>query len=177
MPANSSPHKRPEQDPGADHRLRMCELAVAADGTVEACALELARPAPSYTVETLEQLHASQPEASWTFIAGADTARTMPSWRRPGELLALAHLAVALRAGSSREEVLRALSQVRDGAPLADAALGRVSFIEMPPVDISSSQVRKRVARGEPVAELVGESVARYIAEEGLYLAPEMAST
>jgi nicotinate-nucleotide adenylyltransferase len=170
MPANSSPHKRRARDPGAGHRLRMCELAAAGDEHVQACAVELARESPSYTVETLEALHAAHPAVSWTFIAGADTARTLPSWRRPGELLALAHLAVALRAGSSREEVVQALAAALDGARRGSPALERhVSFIEMPPVDVSSSEVRERLARGEPVAELVGEEVACYIAEQRLY--------
>jgi nicotinate-nucleotide adenylyltransferase len=172
MPANSSPHKRRDEDPGAGHRLRMCELAVAGEEHVQACAVELAREAPSYTVETLERLHAAHPGVAWTFIAGADTARTLPSWLRPAQLLALARMAVALRAGSSREEVERAIGEVLEGAgaDAAGAELERhVRFIEMPPVEVSSSQVRQRIARGEPVAELVGEGVARYIEEHGLY--------
>jgi nicotinate-nucleotide adenylyltransferase len=172
MPANSSPHKRGVADPGAGHRLRMCELATDGDEHVQACALELARDAPSYTVETLEQLHAAHPDMDWTFIAGADTVCTLPSWRRPADLLALARLAVALRADSSREAVAEAVGEVLDGASGGSAGAqpgGRVRFIEMPPVDASSSAVRQRIARGEDVTELVGARVARYIEQHHLY--------
>jgi nicotinate-nucleotide adenylyltransferase len=175
MPANSSPHKRRDQDPGAAHRLRMCELATAADEGLSACALELERPAPSYTVETLEQLRAKHPERRWTFIAGADVAATLPSWRRPRELLELARLAVATRPGSSCEHVSLALAALLGAAAPERELARRVSFIEMPAVDVSSSQVRERLARGEPVDELVGPRVARYIAEQRLYASREVA--
>jgi nicotinate-nucleotide adenylyltransferase len=82
MPANSSPHKRNEQYPGPRERMHMCELAVAGQEGLQACAIELDREAPSYTVETLERLHEAHPDAGFTFIAGADTARTLP-WREP----------------------------------------------------------------------------------------------
>jgi nicotinate-nucleotide adenylyltransferase len=169
MPANSSPHKHSEQDPGAWERLRMCELAVAAQEGLQACAIELDREAPSYTVETLERLHEAHPDARFTFIAGADTVRTLPTWRRPAELLALTRLAVATREGSSREQVLLALAEVLGSEPSAQVLAPHVSFLEMPHVAVSSSQVRERVARGQPVDELVGGEVARYIDEHGLY--------
>jgi nicotinate-nucleotide adenylyltransferase len=169
MPANSSPHKRNEQDPGPRERMHMCELAVAGQEGLQACAIELDREAPSYTVETLERLHEAHPDAGFTFIAGADTARTLPTWRRPAELLGLAHLAVATRAGSSRAQVLRALAEVLGAEPSSQALAARVSFLEMSPVAVSSSQVRERVARGQPVEELVGGPVARFITEHGLY--------
>ena len=164
MPARANPLKPAEHDPGAEHRLRMCELLCSADQAIEACAAELSREGPSYTVETLRGLHRSHPGVSWTFIAGADAARTLPSWHSPAELLGLARMAVAGREHDTREQVLSAVAQVtgeNGGTP--------VSFLEMAPVDVSSSQVRELVAAGEPVAGLVGEPVARYISEHRLY--------
>jgi len=166
MPARINPLKPGEDDPGPGHRLRMCELLASADDAIAACAAELSREGPSYTVETVEQLHRAHPGVSWTFIAGADAARTLPRWRRPAQLLELASLAVAARASSTREQVLAAVSEASGG----DGA--RLRFLEMPLAQVSSSQVRERVARGEPVAELVGEPVARYIAEHALYREP-----
>jgi len=177
MPANSSPHKRNEQDPGPRERMHMCELAVAGQEGLQACAVELDREAPSYTVETLERLHEAQPDAGFTFIAGADTARTLPTWRRPAELLGLAHLAVATSEASSRAQVLRALAEVLGAEPSSQALVARVSFLEMSPVAVSSSQVRERVARGDPVEELVGGPVARFITEHGLYRPAQEAGT
>jgi len=164
MPARMNPLKPDEQDPGPARRLRMCELLTSRHDAIGTCAAEVSREGPSYTVQTLAQLHRAHPHVGWTFIAGADAARTLPCWRDPGQLLGLASLAVAARAESSREEVLAAVSRVTGGG-----GGGRVSFLEMPLADVSSSQVRELVARGEPVAELVGEPVARYIAEHGLY--------
>ncbi len=177
MPARLNPLKPAEHDPGAEQRLSMCELLCSGEDAVQTCAAELRRAGPSYTVETLGELHRSHPGVRWTFIAGADAAATLPHWRSPAELLGLARLAVAGRGQESRERVLAAVAQVDgEGGSPAPASGGRglrpaaeVSFLEMAPIEISSSQVRERVARGEPVAELVGEPVARYIAEQRLY--------
>jgi nicotinate-nucleotide adenylyltransferase len=110
---------------------------------------------------------------------GADTARTLGSWREPVRIFELAQLAVASRAGSSRQQVLDTVAGLRRTAAAhaehtdaegADATLAAgVRFLEMPAVEISSSMVRGRVARAEPVDALVGAAVAAYIAEHGLY--------
>jgi len=170
MPLHTPPHKPAAEDPGPMHRLAMCRLAVEGESGLEASALEIERGGPSYTADTLREIHASEPEAELTFIVGADTAMTLPRWRRPQDVLAMARLAVAGRPGTDGAEVLDALASV----PAPSGAAGphvepEVVFLSMAPVDVSSSQVRERVARGEPVAELVGEPVARYIAEHGLY--------
>lgn len=153
------PHKPAKWDPGAEHRLQMCRLLVRDDPRVGVCTLELERAGPSYTVDTLRSIHANQPEAELTLIVGADMARTLGSWRNPREILELARLAVAERAGSTREEVLEGLS------PLA----GEIVFLKMPHHDISSTLVRRRIASGESVERLVGTEVAGYIAEHELY--------
>jgi nicotinate-nucleotide adenylyltransferase len=181
MPAGRPPHKTDGEDPGPEHRLRMCRLAIeeaaaGADrsgGLLGVCALEIERGGPSYTVDTLRALHAAYPDSEITFILGADVARTLPSWREPRELLALAQFAVALRPGTGPEEVRSAVASL-------SAAPGRqfpgqqpiglpMGFLTMPTVDISSSLVRERVRRGLPIAELVGPAVASYIAEHDLY--------
>jgi nicotinate-nucleotide adenylyltransferase len=168
----------------------MCRLLAAGAEGLSVCALEIERGGLSYTVDTLESLHASHPDAELTLIVGADTASTIGSWREPARLLELAHLAVAARvprvgahprwgrrqAGAPRTRVLEAL----DGLLPTDAATDRtageprgsataVSFLEMPTIEVSSSLVRQRVADGESIDELVGPAVAGYIAEHGLY--------
>jgi nicotinate-nucleotide adenylyltransferase len=165
MPAHSIAHKRAGAeagaDPGAEHRLGMCRLLVdeASDASgISACALEVERGGSTYTVDTLEELHGRHPHARLTLIMGADTARTLPGWREPARLLALADLAVARRAGASDRAVLNGVSRPE-----------RVRFLDTPPMEVSSSTVRERVARGEQVDDLVGGAVAGYIAEHGLY--------
>jgi nicotinate-nucleotide adenylyltransferase len=162
MPAGRSPHKLSEVDPGPSDRLEMCRLAMAGVDAVGVCALEIERGGPSYTVETLRVIHASHRDAQLTLIVGADTARTLPAWREPGELLALADLAVAEREGAGREDVIQALAGM-------SPAVGQVTFLKMGMVEISSSFVRERVARGELIEGLVGPAVAEYIAEHDLY--------
>jgi nicotinate-nucleotide adenylyltransferase len=182
MPVHTSPHKLAAPDPGPEHRLQMCRLLVREISGVSACALEVQRGGASFTVDTLTAIHASRPDAELTFIVGADTASTLPGWREPGRLLELADLAVAARTGTTRAEVLRRVESIGSGRPRAiqpgaatradGAGAGRVFFLELPVIDVSSLQARRRVAGGEPVEELVGADVARYIAEQGLYREP-----
>jgi nicotinate-nucleotide adenylyltransferase len=199
VPTHTTPYKanaedvEERRDPGPEHRLRMCRLAVQGVDGVTACAVEIERGGLSYTVDTLRSLHASHPHAELTFIVGADTASTLGSWREPEQLLELAQLAVATRvasdahpggrtqtgaagqAGAARRRVLEALGAIElsDGAA-GEARTGadRVRFLQMPPIEVSSSLVRRRVAGGEAVDDLVGPAVAGYIAEHGLYRAP-----
>ncbi len=169
MPARIAPHKLGEQDPGPQHRLRMCELAAAQAEGLSACGLELGREGPSYTVDTLNAIHAQSPHTRLKFILGADTACTLGSWREPRRVLELADLAVAARSGSPRERVLEALATL---APDGEGT-GKVRFLKVPPIEVSSSNVRALVAAGESVADLVGPCVAGYIERHGLYGASE----
>lgn len=161
IPVLVPPHKPAKWDPGAEQRLEMCRLAAQHDPLVDVCTLELERPGPSYTVDTLRAIHANQPDAELTLILGADMARTLGSWREPREILKLTRLAVAERDGVTRREVLDALVPMAGGE--------RVAFLDMAPRDISSSDVRRRLASGEPIGELVGPDVAAHIAANHLY--------
>jgi nicotinate-nucleotide adenylyltransferase len=176
MPAHTSPFKPGAPDPGPEHRLRMCELLVARSTRLSACALELKRGGISYTVDTLSAIHVSHPDAELTFIIGADTAGTLAGWRDPARLLELAGLAVAQRPGTDPDQVLRSLSALgADGAGDPSEAAGArshgrgVRFLDMPLIDVSSSAVRRRMARGDSIDQLVGAEVARYIEQHGLY--------
>ncbi|MFI4984952.1 MAG: nicotinate (nicotinamide) nucleotide adenylyltransferase [Solirubrobacterales bacterium] len=185
MPACVSPHKSDAADPGPEHRLEMCRLLIGDAPGLSVCALEIDRGGASYTVDTLEALHASHPDAELTFIVGADTASTLPAWHEPARLLELAGLAVAARAGSTRRDVLdRVASLGRTSGGVASAATlltgdpvrggtpsghRGVRFLEMPVMEVSSSMARECTARGLPIDEIVGPAVARYIGEHGLY--------
>lgn len=161
MPVLIPPHKPAKWDPGAEHRLSMCSLAVQGDPDLGVCTLELERPGPSYTIDTLRSIHATEPDAELTLIVGADMALTLGSWREPRDILKLARLAVAEREGSTRREVLDALAPID-----ADA---QTVFLEMPRRDVSSSLVRRRLTSGASIDELVGPDVAAYISQHELY--------
>jgi nicotinate-nucleotide adenylyltransferase len=167
MPVHNQPLKQEARDPGPGHRLRMCELACAGDPDVVACAMEVERGGASYTVDTLAAVHASHPEAQLTFIVGADTALTLRSWREPERVLSLARLAVAGRAGAPRERVRETVAAIA-----GEDAAANVSFLEMPEIAVSSSQVRERIGAGASLGDLVAPAVAEYISEHALYLTP-----
>jgi nicotinate-nucleotide adenylyltransferase len=163
VPARRPPHKPIEQDPGCERRLELCRLLVEGCEGLSVCALEAERDGPSYTVDTLESIHASHPQAELTLIVGADIAATLAGWHEPQRLIELASLAVAERPGSDRGAVVKSLGALGEHA--------RVSFLDAPAVDVSSSLVRERVRAGSAIAGLVGDAVAGYVAEHGLYQA------
>jgi nicotinate-nucleotide adenylyltransferase len=169
MPLHTPAHKTVGADPGPEHRLAMCRLACLHETGISASDMEVARGGPSYTVDTLREIHDEQPGVELTLIVGADTARTLPTWREPGAVLELARLAVAIRPGTGREEVREALARAAGPAPgpVAD----RTSFLSMSPIEASSSEARRRLAAGEPVEGLLAPEVAAYIAEHDLYAA------
>lgn len=161
LPAGTPPHKKLDDDPGADVRLELCRAAVAGSEGLGVCDLEVARPGPSYSVETLRELHERDPADELTFLVGADMALSLPSWREPQEVLRLARLAVVQRGGASRADMTARL------AALAPA--DRVTFVEMPRIDISSTAVRARAARGASLRFFVPDGVAAEVAARGLY--------
>jgi nicotinate-nucleotide adenylyltransferase len=170
MPAHAAPHKTGDPDPGPERRLAMCRLLVAGEDGLSTCAAEVERGGASYTVDTLRAIHAGHPHAELTFIVGADTAATLPSWREPDALLDLAELAVVTRRGSAEDAVRDRLRDLLAGHPR------RVRFLSMPAVEVSSSAARERAEAGATAAELegiVGAAVARYIAEHRLYVGAE----
>ena len=161
MPVATPPHKEAREDPGAEARVELCRLAVADDERFAVSELEIRRGGASYTVDTLRELHELQPEHDLTFIVGGDMAQSLPAWREPEAILALARLAVAEREGVRREDIARRLAPLHGG--------DRVTFFDMPRIDVSSSAIRRRVAEGRPIRYLVPDAVADAIARHSLY--------
>jgi nicotinate-nucleotide adenylyltransferase len=161
-PVAVPPHKEADADPGARERLELCRLAVAGDERLGVCDLEVVRGGPSYTVDTLRELHARDPEDHLTFILGGDIALELPAWREAEAVLGLATLAIAERSGAARADVLGRLDEAFGGA-------ASLEFFDMPRIDISSSEVRERVAAGRPIRYLVPDAVADRIQQGRLY--------
>jgi nicotinate-nucleotide adenylyltransferase len=162
VPAGVPPHKQVEAEPGVEHRIAMCEAAVAGDDRFGVSRADADRTGPSYTVDLLRTLRAAAPGDELTFIVGGDIAHSLPAWREPEAVLALARLAVAEREGVRRADIAERLGELRGAAE-------RVDFFDMPRLDISSSMLRRRAAAGLPVRYLVPDAVARYIEREALY--------
>jgi nicotinate-nucleotide adenylyltransferase len=161
VPAGVPPHKQVDDEPGARHRLELSRLAIAGDERFELCELEIERPGPSYTVDTLQELYSHMPDSELVLIVGADVAGGFPGWREPDRILSLAHLAVAERPGTDRAEVERALAPVSGG--------GRVRFFDMPEIGVSSTMLRERVRAGESTRYLMPRAVRAYIDQHDLY--------
>ena len=150
LPTGDPPHK--EVGTPAEIRYRLAEAAFADLPRVELSRLELERPGPSYTVDTVRW--AKERYGDVLFIVGADHWARFHRWHDPEGVLENARLAVVTRPG------------VELPAPRE-----RVLLFEMPPVDVSSTHVRERVAAGEPIDDLVPPKVVRLIDELGLYRA------
>jgi nicotinate-nucleotide adenylyltransferase len=161
-PVAVPPHKQPRRDPGPSERLELCRLAAAGDERLEVCDLEVARGGPSYTVQTLRELRARMPDDELTFILGGDVALGLPTWREPEAVLELATLAVAERTGVARGEIAACLERAFPGR-------ASVEHFDMPRIDVSSSEIRRRVAEGRPIRYLVPDAVLERIERNGLY--------
>ena len=169
VPVREAPHREVDADPRPEVRYELCRAAVEGDERLDASRVEIDRPGLSYTVDTLHALGAEAGDAGeLVVILGADQAAALPSWHAPEEVLALAEVAVVERAGVRAAEV-RARVAGLHGAE-------RLEFFGMPRIDVSSTLVRARLARGLPVRYLVPHAVERVIAERGLYGPPVAAA-
>jgi nicotinate-nucleotide adenylyltransferase len=169
VPVGQAPHRDLEPDPGAEARFEMVELAVADDDRFEVSRVELEREGPSYTSDTLRGLSEAAPDDELFLILGGDQAATLPTWHEPEEVLSLARVAVAERSNWSRQAIGIKVGRMK--------GVERISYLDMPLIQISSSSIRRRVAAGRPVRYLVPDKVAAYIESNGLYGAtvPEQA--
>ena len=161
IPARIPPHKPVDDEPGPEHRLELCRVAVGNDDRFDVSDVEIMREGPSYTVDTLELLHSREPESELFLIVGGDIAAGLQSWREPERVLSLATLAVAGRRGTSRAEVDDALSGICGGE--------RAEFFQMPTISIASTALRRRVRAGEPIRYYVPDAVVSYIDRHRLY--------
>jgi nicotinate-nucleotide adenylyltransferase len=161
MPTGEAAHKAIEHDPGRGERYLMCELAAWGAEWLDASHMEIDRPGPTYTVDTLRQLRSERADDEIVWILGADQAASLPEWREPEQVLALAGIAVARRDGVGEEQVRAALSGLAGG--------DRVTLFDMPAIDVSSTMVRERVASRRPFRFLVPDRIADHVEEHQLY--------
>jgi nicotinate-nucleotide adenylyltransferase len=161
IPARVPPHKPVDEEPGIEHRLEMCRLAIAGDERFAVSDIEARREGPSYTVDTIEELHENQSESEFFLIVGGDVALGLAGWREPERVMTLATLAVAERPGTTRAAVEDVLRQLPGGE--------RALFFDMPAIEISSTMLRERARVGEPTRYLVPDAVRSYIDRHQLY--------
>lgn len=175
VPAGDPPH-RGATFAAARHRLAMLRLALREWPEASIDERELHRPGPSWMVETLESLRRDHPDRPLLLIIGQDSANSLDRWHRWRELFDLAHLVVMTRPGQAPAYApeLGAIMQARrsgQSRELRRSAAGRVLPLEVSPLDLSSTAVRRAVAGHGATGDMLPGSVARYIREHGLYRA------
>lgn len=161
VPVGEAPHRELEDDPGAEARLEMLELAIDGDERFSTSRIEIEREGPSYTVDTLEQLRAEAPGDELFLILGGDQAAALAGWHEPEQVLERATVAVLERLSWGRNAIGIKIGRLRG----AEA----VRYLDMPLMQVSSSMVRRRVRKGLPIRYLVPDRVASYIEANDLY--------
>ena len=147
----------------AVHRVEMVKLAIAGNASFELLPIEIDRPGPSYSVDTVAALQQKLgPGAKIFFLIGWDSLAELPQWKEPARLIQLCKLVAVTRPGFSRPD-LKSLE------PSVPGITQSVVWLNIPPIDISSSDIRDRVAQGLSIHRLVPDDVESYIAENKLY--------
>lgn len=165
VPAGVPPHKPSSEISSVRDRVAMVELAIASNSAFALSRVDVDRLGPAYSVDMIELLRSQLgPAAEFHFIIGLDTLLEIPSWREPRRLLALTKLAVVTRPGYP-------MPNLDDLEKLLPGVRQRAQFIHMPDIGISASELRRRVAVGQPITYQLPEAVESYIYREGLYRA------
>ena len=156
IPSFRPPHKTVGTISSYADRVRMTEMTARRDRRFDVSRIESTLPGESYTVKTLAHLAQALPEKEFFFIVGADVLPELRDWFRPERISRWATLACGIRAGYGRPDP-------------TDLPVERVVYFESPEVDVSSSEIRRRVGAGQSITSLVTPDVAQYIAERRLY--------
>src|SRR5437660_8097177 len=155
VPARDPWQKHDRELAPADARLAMLEAAMADVDGVEISAMELDRQGPTYTADTLEELHGADRQAELFLIVGADAASDLATWDRQDVIRHLATVVIVSRADIDE--------------PGAPGPGWRVEHVRIPPLAISSTDLRRRAADGDPLDGLMPSAAIRWLRERGLY--------
>jgi nicotinate-nucleotide adenylyltransferase len=166
VPAARPPHKSESELTRFDQRAEMLALATAGHAAFCVLDLEKERPGPSFTVDTLTELHQRTPQADLWLVVGSDTLADLGSWHEKGRLAELAGLLVMARPGHA----VPGADRVREELDLQSGSPLRMETIDAPLIDISSRDLRRRVATGLSIRYFLPRSVEVYIKEKQLYL-------
>lgn len=171
IPSHQSPHKTGATTSPGRARLEMLRLATAGAPDFVVSDLEIRRGGVSFTVDTLQQLHDEDPSRELFFLIGADSLYDLPTWREPQRIAELATI-VAVNRGD------RPLPDAANlHATLGQSLAQRVKLVTMPGIDLSGSNIRRRVHAGRSIRFLTPRAVEMYISQHGLYRDPSKAAS
>ena len=164
VPVGDQPLKNAQRITPIDHRVEMVRRSTEDNPLFDLSLVDVERPGPHFTVDTLGILSDQNRGAGFTLILGGDSLKDLPRWHEPGRLISLATLAVVDRPGASYD-----LGQLENEIPGLSQT---VKSVPVPQVDISSTEIRQRYATGQSIRYLVPSSVLDYIKTQQLYPIP-----
>ncbi|MHA2609302.1 MAG: nicotinate-nucleotide adenylyltransferase [bacterium JZ-2024 1] len=160
IPSGCPPHKRHDELASAQDRLYMCQLAIEGIPYFRVISIEIESGVTSYTYNTLRVLNQQNPGNEWFFITGLDAILELPTWHHAEELLDMAHFVAVSRPGHKIEELSRVFSEEQRK---------KILTLNIPYLDISSSEIRRRVRFRRSIRFLTPEPVRQFILSKGLY--------
>jgi len=165
IPAATAPHKRDRRQTPVEQRIAMADLAAVDNPGLVVSRLEADRDGPSYTADTLRRLTERQADAELFFLVGADMLADLPSWYEPEVVCRMATIAAVRRPGNGEPDY-SGLGQIATAERIEHF---RRHQVDMPAIDISSTDIRRRVAEGRSIRYMTSPAVAAYIRAHGLY--------
>jgi nicotinate-nucleotide adenylyltransferase len=165
LPAAVPPHKQQNELAPGPQRIEMIELAIGGHESLAVCPYEIERGGVNYTVDTLAHFHDEDPARELFFLMGADSLRDLPTWKEPARLCQLAVPVVVGRAPAAISQAEIGNLSVGVLAALAE----RLETVRMPFIELSSSDLRARVAGGQSIRYRTPRAVEKYIESHGLY--------
>ncbi len=163
IPSGQPPHKSNVFVADPEHRYLMTFLAIVPNQHFELSRVEIDRPGPSYTIQTLQYFAEQDPTVKWYFITGADAILDILTWHQPEKMFRYAEFIAASRPGYSLDKIFALEHR------LGSERMQRIHPLEVPALAISSSQIRERLAQGLSIKYLVPEAVEHYIAKNRVY--------
>lgn len=164
VPSARPPHKDLKGMAAEKHRYIMTRMAVCDDPVFEVSDIEMTRPGLSFTVDTVAYLRRVYPQAALHLLLGLDAALQISTWKEPERLASLCHrIVIVNRPGCEPSDWE---DRIRASSPLF---AGKIRHLEIPAVDISSTDIRQRISNGQPVSYLLPAAVEEYISLHGLY--------
>ena len=156
------PHKQDQVITAIAHRLAMVELAIESNPTFDLSRVELDRPGPHYTLDTITLIAEQYPHADITPIIGGDSLRDLPKWNRPKELLKACHWVGVMRRPGEQED----LTVLENDLP---GISSKVHYVDAPLLEIASREIRYRIKNGKPYQYYLHPAVYEYIVDNHLY--------
>jgi len=168
IPTGDPPHKEGQKITNAQQRYLMTVMATGSNPYFYVSRIEIDRPQPSYTIDTVKDLHELYKDSQIFFITGTDAVLNILTWKNPAEILNLCIFIAATRPGYELDRLNNIKKRLKDELGIADIN-EKIHIIKIPALAISSTDIRNRVRTGKPVKYLLPDGVANHIYKMNLY--------